>query len=201
VVDDAGIIQVEWDNGRSLGLIPGEDSFKVVPPEHTKMKLYMPLTGDIYEESGYGWDEEPYSVDGKELLEHESVIAQAMKKYQREEEAERGFMSWYGEEDSVNEKVKTAEFEVESREGQLWGVAKCQVEGKLTPDELETLKEYITGQAADGVGEGFEQQDLSVMEGILNVHLWNSDIWSLKTEEEQFGNPRQEEGMNIEPGF
>ena len=29
-VDDMGTIHMEWDNGRTLGLIPGEDSFKVV---------------------------------------------------------------------------------------------------------------------------------------------------------------------------
>lgn len=29
-VDDMGTIHMKWDNGRTLGLIPGEDSFKVI---------------------------------------------------------------------------------------------------------------------------------------------------------------------------
>ena len=29
-VDDMGTIHMRWDNGRSLGLIPGEDAFKVI---------------------------------------------------------------------------------------------------------------------------------------------------------------------------
>lgn len=29
-VDDLGIIHVEWDNGSSLGLIPGVDSWQIV---------------------------------------------------------------------------------------------------------------------------------------------------------------------------
>ena len=52
---------------------------------------------------------------------------------------------------------------------------------------MDQLKEYITGQASDGWGEGFEQRDIEVDEGVLNVHLWNSDEWSLQTEEELFG--------------
>ena len=29
-VDDAGTVHVNWDNGRHLGLIPGEDSWEII---------------------------------------------------------------------------------------------------------------------------------------------------------------------------
>lgn len=199
-IDAAGTFQVKWDNGSGLGLIPGEDSFKILPPEQTTLKLYMPLTGEIIEPDENGdWDAEPYTIEGSDLVEYESVIASAMKKYRLPEEAERGVMVWYDKEDAVNEKVRSAEFETEYREGQLWGVARCEIRGKLELEEIKALKEYITGQASDGFGEGLEQQDIDIMEGILNVHLWNSDRWEIKTEEEQFGEPEEE--IEIEPSF
>ncbi|MGB4660133.1 MAG: DUF4314 domain-containing protein [Mobilitalea sp.] len=29
-VDDIGTVHMKWDNGRTLGVVPGEDSFKVI---------------------------------------------------------------------------------------------------------------------------------------------------------------------------
>ena len=42
-VDDEGQIFMKWNNGRTLPLAPGKDSFTVLPPKLTSLKLYMPL--------------------------------------------------------------------------------------------------------------------------------------------------------------
>ena len=196
LVDDAGSIHMKWDNGRTLAIVPGEDSFTVLPPKLETLKLYMPLTADFYEPNEYGdLDENGVTLEGEELRGYESQIAAALKKYRMPEEAERGLMYWYDKNDGLNRKVYAAVFTVETRNRELWGVAECRVAGELTGAELETLKRYLEGQAADGWGEGFEQQEIRVDgRSELYVHFWNSDEWSIQTEQERFS-PKLAEGL------
>ena len=135
-VDDEGQIQMTWNNGRTLPLVPGEDSFTVLPPKLETLKLYAPLTADLCEYDRYGdLDDESVVLDGRSLLTYQDKIAAAIVKSRMPEEAERGVMHWYDEADSVNDKVRSAVFTVEERNDQLWGVAECRVAGKLDAEE------------------------------------------------------------------
>ena len=100
-VDDIGQLHMKWDNGRTLALVPGEDSFSVLPPKLTTLKLYMPLTADLYTRNEYGEMEDDYTqLDGRSLRAYEGEILRALINNRMPEESESGIMHWYVPDDS-----------------------------------------------------------------------------------------------------
>ena len=196
-IDDMGTFHVAWDDGRQLGVVIGQDSFTVLPPALTTLKLYAPMYADLigYNEYGDLDDDESETLDSRELVRYADKITAALLRERMPEEAERGIMHWYHREDSVNSKVHSILLNAEVRDRKLWAVAECRIAGTLTPGEMSTLTDYVTGQMSDGVGEGFEQREIKTDEGELYAHMWNSDSsWSLLTEQERFG-PKLAEGL------
>jgi hypothetical protein len=199
-VDDACNIHMIWDNGRTLSLIPGEDRFSVIAPKLTEMKLYMPLLVDTYERNEYGdLEEYPTETDNRAAVDYADTINTAITRFRMPQEKERGIMNWYREGDGVDEKIYSAEFSVENVDGRLWGVVEYTVTGELTPEETESFETYVTGQAADGWGESFEQHPIKTPAGELYVHLWSgNNDWRLYTEDEALSGQGQKPEMRLE---
>ena len=67
----------------------------------------------------------------------------------------------------------------------LYGKIDCYLTEELTPEETERLRDAITGQNSDGLGEGFEQREIPIDEGDLYVSYWQSgNEYFLYTEDE-----------------
>ncbi|MEG0941519.1 MAG: DUF4314 domain-containing protein [Oscillospiraceae bacterium] len=187
-IDDIGTFHCTWDNGRKLGVVMGEDSFSVLPTETTLIKLYMPMTVTYYERNDYGDPEnDELTMDEPTATGYADIIAGAILRERTTEETERGLMEYYSEHDGVEQKVRSLQFAAETRDGKLWGVAECRIVGKLTAEELELLKDYVSGQAGDGFGEAFEQHAIKFSDGEMYAHLWScNNNWSIRTEQELF---------------
>ena len=160
LVDDAGSIHMKWNNGRTLAIIPGEDSFTVLPPKLETLKLYMPLTAEFYEPNEYGdLDENGVTLEGEELRGYESQIAAALNKYRMPEEAERGVMHWYyknrpRQHNPLSQQkefraIKNAIIQEAERLRQQMEQARTASEQKPSQEEEPSSEETSTGASAN----------------------------------------------------
>lgn len=171
--------------------------------EQKTMKLYMPLTVITYEiENDYGYKEslnEPLELGNYEMVDYIDEILEAIERDSLPEEIHRGLMHYYDRKDSVNAKVARCDFSVEMVGDELMGLAVLTLNDDLNSSELEKIKDYVTGQASDGWGEGFEQREIETDMGDICVSFWNYKDWFIKSGEE-IGIVENHEmgGMNFE---
>lgn len=192
-VDAAGRFLVNWDNGKRTALNLEDDHFRIFQAASMELRLYFPLHGELYTRNEWGdLADDPEELVGSDLAPYLGDIREALRENQLPEEQERGLMHWYGKSDALSWKVKSAFFDVELHDGQLWGVADCQLLEPLEGDELNRLTTYLAGQASDGWGEGFEQREISVGRGLLYVHLWDGQSWGMAQEIQEHGQSQED---------
>ena len=161
--------------------IKSQEKEVVVTEENTtELKLYSPLFGELTEQEY----DDPEPLDGSDLVAFQEAISQGIGDEQMPEEEERGLMTYFYGSKAVDEKVVSCFPDVEQIDGRLYGVAVCQIKGSLSPSELAELKEYCTGQYADGWGEGYEQHPRKTAFGDLYVSFWKPDGFFIRTSEE-----------------
>ena len=136
--------------------------------------LYFPLSAQIDlhdDEDGELYDANPWLLSA-----HAYEIREAL---QLEQAPEYGDMAdYYDEIPSAKAKLVSAYWDVEERDGKLFGRVDLYLTAPLTPEEKESLTDWVTGQNSDGLGEGFEQRPIETEDGDLYVSMYGSpDYW------------------------
>ena len=145
-------------------------------PQSVTTKYYCPLTIQVHSRDSYGdIDEDGYEEDAEFAARHEDLIRQKMLEYNASDEV--NMAEYFHGNNGVSEKLRSAEWDFERRNGELYGCISVLTAGPLTEDEEQDLKDWISGQNSDGLGEGFEQQEIyfdgTRYGGFMYVSLWN----------------------------
>lgn len=155
-----------------------------------KAVFFCPLVGNIDEGDG-----DMFTVGDSYLADSADEIADALNRYTANDENDMA--TYYNKDDGVSEKLTSAVWSVEMRSDRLFGRIDCSLKEALTAEETEALRDWLTGQCSDGLGEGFEQQPIDTMDGELFVSFWNSgNDYAMMTESE-FDEYRQQNEMQM----
>lgn len=156
--------------------------------EKIQMDLLTPLTADFMPEQSFwgsleeddeAWESEydGFPLDGADLVQYQDAIQEMVDRENAlgsEDGKPCNLMDYFDGDPAIAEKVESAVVSVKEAEGVLHGCTTLQLREPLEAGELTELCEYLTGQYSDGWGEGFEQRDIEVDGGTLNVHFWQS---------------------------
>ena len=155
-----------------------------------KAVFFCPLVGNIDEGDG-----DMFTVGYSYLADSADEISDALREYTANDENDMA--AYYNEDDGLSEKLTSAVWSVEMHGDRLFGRIDCSLKEALTAEETETLRDWLTGQCSDALGEGFEQQPIDTMDGELFVSFWNSgDDYAMMTESE-FDEYLQQNEMQI----
>ena len=153
--------------------------------------FYCPLTGQIHDEEDGGMND----VDGRFLSDY---ISEIEEKLEHEQNPDFEIADYITDHPTANAKLKMARWSVEEIGGVLYGRIDCRSAEAFTSEEIEAIKDGISGQNSDGFGEGFEQREISTDEGDLYVSFWHSgDYYFIHTQEEMDEYINQGNGLKI----
>ena len=169
-------------------------------PQSVTTKYYCPLTVRVHGTDSWGdVDEDGYEEDAEFAARHEDVIRQRMIDYNAIDE--NNMADYFHGNNGVSEKLRSAEWGFERRNGELYGCITVQTAGPLTEEEEQDLKDWISGQNSDGLGEGFEQQEIyfdgTRYGGFMYVSLWNSGDDYYIDNQDEFEDRLMSDGMTM----
>lgn len=114
------------------------------------------------------YDDEGEPVPSSRAKQYRPAIRRALDKEQNIEGLDPASMANYQD----NPKVEWVSWDVDVVDNELCGVIIVGLNDELFDEEEKELMDWISGQNSDGFGEGFEQTDIDVADGTLNVSFW-----------------------------
>ena len=140
--------------------------------------FYCPLTAQVHDDE-YG---DMNDVGNYEIRAAQYEIEEALE---RDQNPDFNMAEYVIDHPTAKEKLVSAVWSVEEIDGVLYGRIDCRSAVAFTAEEIEALKDGISGQNSDGFGEGFEQRPISTDEGDMYVSFWHSgDDYYIRTQEE-----------------
>ena len=205
-LDTGGFIALEdgVSLDRMLEAAKAEKKFceNIAPPKPTPddpnlitERFFFPLKYSVGTYNEYGdmdWEADAEDLNGSFGDRYESEIVNSFIKYTELDSCD--MIEYFDQSESARAKIMSAKWGFDNIDGTLFGVVTAKLKEPLTGDEEEVFKDWILGQNSDGLGEGFEQQDIEIDDGILNVHFWNSSDEYYVENEDDFYN-RMDNGM------
>jgi hypothetical protein len=160
-----------------------------------RQEYYFPLTVNLYA-GDYDFDPEEY--DGRFAARYENKIRQALRVYNQDDGEDMA--AYFHVNNTVATKLRSATWDFKRRSGELYGCVTVETAGQLTAEQEADLKDWITGQNSDGLGEGFEQQEINIdsysCSGRICVSFWHSGDDYFVDNEDEFAE-RLEQGFTM----
>lgn len=132
------------------------------------VSYYCPLKFQMSDAEYGDW----YEVDNGYGIANEEAIRELVKREQKNDL--HNMADYFHGSAGAKAKLISADWDVENVDGELYGVIRTGLREPFSPEEeLEWIDE-LTGQAADGFGEGLEQREIKTEDGDIYVSFWHS---------------------------
>ena len=148
------------------------------------INFYFPLRADIIsrDEDCYDYDN-PYEVYGGTLSEYKDEIESKFGDYLDGDDMRQYFDETDNAE--VASVLQSMNWSFVNINYELFGKVTVGLTDDISEEGVQALKDFIIGQNSDGLGEGFEQQDIELDDDRrMNLHMWGYDEYFVDTEEE-----------------
>ena len=179
----------------ALGQMLMDDSFETIADiQNSRDRLreelcgarqccYFPLACSMADENG-----EQYEADPAMLLSCTDKIQESLEWDQARDIDTMAMYFWcidHKTNEAIKNKLLTIRWGVEEIRGQLYGRVEVTSTAPLNAAEWMAMREWISGQNSDGLGEGFEQRPIETDCGDIYVHFWNAgEDYFIATEDE-----------------